>query len=342
MSKPPDDVKSSASSPPRRVAHGLPVLTLKPGHVQPLWAGHPWVFAQAVARWDGKPEPGAEVVVCDARGEPLGRALCSPSSAIVARVFSRDAECPIGAGLIQQRLELAAARRRNLGLPSASTTGLRAVHAEGDDLPGLIVDRLGDVLALQWGTIGVWQRREQILELLERQYAPRAIVDRSSARTAQQEGFVAPPALLRGDQTLSAFEFLERVLRFRIPLSLGQKTGFYFDQRPLRARIEELSRGRRVLDAYCYTGSLALAAARGGASSVVAVDTSGPALAVGAENAADNGLGGRIHFVEADALAELGRARAEFDLVLCDPPKLAPGRAARGRASEAMRRIARN
>ena len=320
-------------------AHALPRLILARGHVMPIWAGHPWVFAQAVARWEGSAEPGSEVLVCDARGEPIGRALHSPGSAIVARLFTRDAGQPIDAALFEQRLLLAIERRRRLGLPDSETTGLRLVHAEGDDLPGLIVDRMGDALSVQWGSIGLWQRRGEILDLLESLLAPRAIVDRTSARSARQEGFSAELGVLRGARDLAAFEFLERGLRFRIPLELGQKTGFYFDQRPLRARVEQLSGGRRVLDAYCYTGSLALAAARGGASEVLAVDSSGPALAAAARIAVENGLADRVSWLEADAPAELARAR-DFDLVICDPPKLAPARGARGRAGDAMRRTA--
>jgi 23S rRNA (cytosine1962-C5)-methyltransferase len=307
--------------------------------VQPIWAGHPWVFAQAVARWEGSAEAGDEVLVCDARGEPIGRALHSPGSAIVARLFTRDAARPIDTSLFEERLRLAIERRQRLGLPNAETTGLRLVHAEGDDLPGLIVDRMGDALSVQWGSIGLWRRAAEILDLLERLLGPRAIVDRSSARSAQQEGFTPRAGVLRGATDLREFEFLERGLRFRIPLQLGQKTGFYFDQRPLRARVEQLSAGQRVLDAYCYTGSLALAAARGGASEIVAIDSSGPALAAAARSATENGLAERVRWVEADAPAELARLLG-FDLVICDPPKLAPGRGARGRASDAMRRIA--
>jgi 23S rRNA (cytosine1962-C5)-methyltransferase len=320
-------------------APALPRLILARGHVQPIWAGHPWVFAQAVARWEGSAPPGGELIVCDARGEPLGRALHSPGSAIVARLYTRDAAQPIDAALFEGRLRLAIERRAHLGLPSSETTGLRLVHAEGDDLPGLVVDRMGDTLSVQWGSIGLSQRAEQILDLLERLLAPRAIVDRTSQRSARQEGFTPRSGVLRGEADLAEFEFLERGLRFRIPLQLGQKTGFYFDQRPLRARVEQLSAGRRVLDAYCYTGSLALAAARGGASEVVAIDSSGPALQAAAHIAAENGLAERIRWVEADAPAELARSSG-FDLVICDPPKLAPGRGARGRAGDAMRRIA--
>ena len=133
----------------------LPRLILAHGHVQPIWAGHPWVFAQAVARWEGSAEAGDEVLVCDARGEPIGRALHSPGSAIVARLFTHDPARPIDTSLFEERLRLAIERRQRLGLPSAKTTSLRLVHAEGDDLPGLIVDRMSDALNVQWDSIGL-------------------------------------------------------------------------------------------------------------------------------------------------------------------------------------------
>ncbi len=322
----------------------LPRVTLQAGHVQPVWAGHPWVFAQAVARVEGQPAPGDEVLVCDAKGTPLGRGLHSPKSAIAVRLFTRDAAEPVDAALFERRIRLAVARRASLQLPDETTpalrtTGFRLVHAEGDGLPGLIVDRLGDVLAVQWGTLGLKQREQMILDVLERELAPRAIVDRTSARSAEQEGFAELQRVGRGAQP-DAFEFDERGLRFQIPAALGQKTGFYFDQRPLRARVEELSQGRRVADAYCYVGSVALSAARGGAREVIAVDTSAPALEVGAELARAHGSSDRIRWLRGDALAELRAAPDGFDLVVCDPPKLAPARSARGRALDAMRRIA--
>lgn len=315
-------------------------VTLKAGHVQPVWAGHPWVFAQAVARIDGAPAPGDEVLVCDPRGEPLGRGLYSPGSAIVVRLYTRDPDTPVDAALIEQRVRAAVARRRAQGLPDGETTGFRWIHAEGDELPGLVVDRLGDAIAVQWGTVGLKRRESWILDILERELAPRAVVDRTSQKTAAQEGFSAGRGVQRGDPTFDELQFCERGLRFAVPLALAQKTGFYFDQRPLRERVERLSAGRRVLDTYCYVGSIALSAARGGASEVVAVDTSGPALAVAEKIALENGLAERVRWVEADAFAELERARGSFDLVICDPPKLAPTRAARTRAQGVMRRLA--
>jgi 23S rRNA (cytosine1962-C5)-methyltransferase len=224
-------------------------------------------------------------------------------------------------------------------LPSAETTGYRAVNAEGDGLPGLIVDVFGDALAVQWGTIGLSQRAGMLLDVLERCLAPRAIVERTSIEIARREGFAAGNGVLRGDASMASFRFVERGLRFEIPLGLAQKTGFYFDQRPLRARVEALSAGRRVLDSYCFVGSIALAAARGGAREVIAVDTSAPALEVAARVARENALEQRVQYVEADALAELDKAPGAFDLVVCDPPKLAPNRTAANKAMNRMRRL---
>ena len=316
-------------------------VVLKAGHVQPVWAGHPWVFAQAVERIEGGAQPGDDVEVKDARGNSLGRGLYSPGSAIVVRIFTRNAGAHVDAALFAERIEGAIARRAAFGLPSADTNAVRLVNSEGDDLPGLIVDRLGDALSVQFGTMGVKRRETAVLDALMR-LSPRAIVDRTSERSAKSEGFAAGSGVIRGDTNLDAFEFVERGLRFRIPLELGQKTGFYADQRALRARVETLARGKRVLDTYSYVGALALSAARGGAESVEAVDTSALALEVGAECAAMNGLAERVRFERLDAreaLAHAGR-KGGVELVICDPPKLAPGRAARGRALDAMRRLA--
>jgi len=316
-------------------------VVIKAGHVQPVWAGHPWVFAQAVERVEGGAVAGDDVEVKDPRGNSLGRGLYSPGSAIPVRLYTRDKRTAIDGALLGERVRRAVERRHVFGLPSADTSAFRLVHAEGDDLPGLIVDRLGDALSIQIGTVGVKLREAAVLAALERLGA-RAIVDRTPERTAKAEGFEPRSGVIAGDRALEAFEFTERGLKFRIPLELGQKTGFYLDQRTLRARIEALARGRRVLDTFSYVGAIALSAARGGATLVEAVDNSALASEVGAECAALNGLSSQIHFERGDAheaLAHAGR-QGGFDLVVCDPPKLAPSRSARGRALDAMRRLA--
>jgi 23S rRNA (cytosine1962-C5)-methyltransferase len=316
-------------------------VVLKAGHVQPVWAGHPWVFAQAVERIEGGAQAGDEVEVKDARGNFLGRGLYSPGSAIPVRILTRDRDRHVDQKLLGARLQAAIERRRRLGLPSAETNAVRLVHAEGDELPGLVVDQLGDVLSVQLGTIGMKRREATILDALEQLLRPRAIVDRTSERAAKSEGFAVTPGVVRGDAALSHFDVSERGLRFQIPLELGQKTGFYVDQRELRARVAELSSGRRVLDTYAFVGAFALGAARAGATEVEAVDQSALALTVAADAARLNGLEGKIRFECEDSVQALDRAgkHGGFDLVICDPPKLAPTRAARARALGLMRRL---
>lgn len=319
----------------------MPTVTVKAGHVQPVWAGHPWVFAQAVARVSGGAVAGDEVDVVDERGNFLGRGLYSPSSAIVVRLATRSRDVHLDGTWLGGRLEAAVRRRETLGLPADDTNAYRLVHAEGDDIPGLIVDRFGDALAVQFATIGMKRREGVVLDALEHLFSPASIVDRSSEKAGRAEGFRVEKGVVRGSE-LDAFEFLERGLRFRIPLELSQKTGFYVDQRPLRGRIEQLARGRRVLDVFTYVGAIAMGAARGGASEVLAVDDSALAVEVAAEQANLNGLADRVRFERADAhdaLALAGR-QGGYDLVICDPPKMAPTRAAKKRAEGAMRRLA--
>jgi 23S rRNA (cytosine1962-C5)-methyltransferase len=305
-----------------------PRIVLKPGHVKPVWAGHPWVYAQAVARLDGSPEPGGVVEVLDPNGNWLGRGFWSPESAIPVRLVTRDPEEPLDEEALARRIAAAARRRQELlGLPNEETTGFRLVHAEGDGLPGLVVDRYGEVLAAQLLTLGLKLRQEAILEALASLPGVESVVEIADREAARLEGFSAETRTARGP-VVETLAFQERGFQWRVPLALGQKTGFYFDQRENRARVESLAAGRRVLDAYCYLGSFALAAARGGAREVVAVDSSSRVLETARGNARANGWGEAVDFRRLDArrhLRELGGAGTErFDLVILDPPKLAP------------------
>jgi 23S rRNA (cytosine1962-C5)-methyltransferase len=309
----------------------MATLTLKPGHVQPVWAGHPWVYEQAIHRIEGGAVAGDEVFVVDPRGNFMGRGFYSPGSAIPVRILVRDRDTPIDVELFRSRVERAVHRRRAFGLPSHETNALRMVNAEGDDLPGFVVDVFDDVAVVQIGTVGMKRRESMLLEAVERALSPRAIVDRTSVSVARGENFELGEGIVRGDVEVTALSFSERGLAYELPLSLAQKTGFYLDQRPMRGRVEQLSKGRRVLDAYSYVGAFSLAAARGGAVEVVAVDESALALEVGAECARRNGLIDRIRYVRSDARERMTLAGREggFDLVLCDPPKFAPSKSSK-------------
>lgn len=324
-----------------------PVVTLRAGHVRPVWAGHPWVYAQAILRVEGGAVPGGEVIVVDPQGTVLGRGLYTPKSALPVRIYTREAGSPIDGALFRDRIGRALRNRREIGLPASTpgheTNAFRLVHAEGDDIPGLIVDVFDDVASVQLNTLGIKQREGLIFDALAATLKPRAILDRTPAATAQREGFEPGSGVVRGSLAGDTLAFTERGLRYEIPIALGHKTGFYLDQRTLRARVEQLARGRRVLDAFSFIGTFSLGAARGGASEVVAVDESAIALQVGAECARLNGLGSKIRFERADAREALQEASLHggYDLVICDPPKLAPTRSARDKALGAYRAVAR-
>lgn len=323
----------------------MPTVTLKPGHVRPVWAGHPWIFAQAILRIEGGALAGDEVTVVDPQGAVLGRGLYTPRSAIPVRIYTREADVPIDGALIRQRIERAIRHRRDLGLPGQAaghqTDAYRLIHAEGDGLPGLIVDMFSDVAVVQLNTIGIKRREGLVFDALAEALRPRTILDRTPSAAAKLEGFQPSSGVVRGEP-IEQLSFSERGLKYEVPLSLGHKTGFYLDQRLLRTRVEQLARGRRVLDAFSFVGTFSMAAARGGAHEVVAVDESALALEVGSACARLNGLDAKIRFERDDARRALQAAShgEGYDLVLCDPPKLAPSRGAQEKALSAYRSIA--
>lgn len=326
-------------------------VRLRRGHVRPLWAGHPWVYAQAVAGVDGAPAPGDLVSVVDPEGKTVGLGFYSPKSAIPVRLLGRDPDEVFGdeaAGALARRLDAARAFREHaLGLPNESSTAYRLVNAEGDALPGLVVDVLGEVAVLQLGTAGMMRREELIAGHVQRVTGARTVLG-APVDMARSEGFATDARVLRGPAP-TELAFRELGLSLRLPASLGQKTGYYLDQRPNRARVRrwvERARERgeavRVLDAYAYVGSMGLHACAGGATEVVALESSATAVAAGAAQAAHAGFEGRIAFRKEDvkrALPALQKAKERFDVVVLDPPKLAPTKRSLPRATKAYRRL---
>ncbi len=294
-------------------------------HAGPVVAGHPWVFAQAVAHLRGEPAAGDEVVVVEARGKALGRGFWSPKSAIVVRLLTRDPEQSLDEGWLRTRVQAAISTRTLLGLPNAQTTGYRLINSEGDGLAGLVVDRYGDVLVVQFGTIGMHARRAEIARLLAEACNARSVFEVTSGAAQAREGIVSEGGLLFGEE-VSAIDFRERGLAFAFDSLASQKTGYYFDQREQRAEVERMSSGRSVLDACCYVGAFALGAARGGARSVLGMDSSQPALDRAQKMAVLNGFE-QITWAKADVHSALERLHTEgqrFELAVLDPPKLVP------------------
>jgi 23S rRNA (cytosine1962-C5)-methyltransferase len=302
-------------------------LLLKTGHVQPVWAGHPWVYAQAVERIEGGALRGEPIEVFDPERKFLGHGLYSPSSAIVTRILSRARSITLTPAFFRDAILQATARRKTLGLGGPGETGFRVVHSEGDMLGGLIVDCLGDTLVVQLLTAGMHRLEPVILGALQEALRPTRILDKTPERFAKLEGTQAMRGELwrSGTNSDADYRFSERNFEYLIPVALNQKTGYYFDQRSLRARIEALSANKSVLDTYSYVGSFALAAKRGGAKRVVSVDQNALACEVGAENAKRNGLDG-VDFICGDAKNVLTEAKGAHDLVILDPPRLAPSK----------------
>lgn len=298
----------------------MAAVTLKKGRVQPVWAGHPWVFAQAVASLEGNPGPGDEVQVLDAQRKHLGRGLYSPESAIRVRLYTRGDEA-FDEAFVAQRLERAIAYRERLGLPNAETTGYRLIHAEGDGLPGLVVDRFADTLVAQLGTVGLSARRNWLGPLLLGLSGVTSVQERTPHNLKRLEGMES--SAMTWGRTGSGLSFSERGFRYDLPADLGQKTGYYFDLRDLRARVEHWAKGARVLDCYSYLGSFSLAAARGGATSVEACESNQSLVDLAATIAKANGFADTRHH-KADARQFLGAAQPHsYDFILLDPPKLA-------------------
>jgi len=209
----------------------------------------------------------------------------------------------------------------------ARHTACRLVHGESDGLPGFIVDRYAGTAVVQCLAAGAEAWREELFAAVSEATGCAAIYERSEADVRALEG-LEPRAGPVAGEVPEPLRFVEDGLSYRVDVGRGQKTGFFLDQRDNRARIRALARDRAVLDCFCYTGGFTVAALAGGARSVHAIDSSGEALALARANAADNGFAAaRVAWRDADVFAELRvlrDARAEFDLIVLDPPKLAP------------------
>jgi len=320
----------------------IPALELKSGRDKSLRRRHPWIFSGAVARIEGKPARGDTVAVKDVGGKTRALAAYSPNSQIRARAWTFDPTVEVDAQFMRRRLESALALRAQL--PAARhTNALRLVHGESDGLPGLVVDRYADVLVVQFLAAGVERWREPILDALAELTGCEAVFERSDADVRRLEGLAPRAGFVRGDRAAARSAIVEYGLDFHVDVEQGQKTGFFLDQRDNRQRVRALAAGREVLDGFCYTGGFSLAALAGGATHVLALESSAAALAVARENLAANPLdASRASFEQADVFARLRELRdrgARFDLVVLDPPKFAPTAAQAKNAARAYKDV---
>lgn len=293
---------------------------------------HPWIFRKMVRREEGV-APGSFVEIRDREGAPAGFGLYNPRSEIALRVVGAPSDPPDLGAILAARLREAIALRHGLLRLPDRTDAYRILHAEGDALSGLVVDRLGPALVVEPYSLGWALHREAVEGTLRAAFPGAEIRWRCDRAAAAREGIRLPPA-----PPARPVEIREGALRFRVRPGEGHKTGFFLDQRETRAWVAAHARGLRVLDAFCYTGAFALSALGGGAAAATGVDLDEEAVALAEANARRNGLAAA--FVKADVFEFLRTREETWDLAVLDPSKQARVRDEVPRALRAYRDMA--
>jgi len=306
-------------------------IHLKPGREASLRRRHPWIFAQSIDRIEGRADerakPGATAIVRAADGSFVARAAHSPSSKIRARVWSLDEAEAVDHALIKRRIRKALAWR---AAAVKHTDALRLIFGEADGFPGLVVDwyagRTG-WLVCQFMSAGVEAWKDAIVAALIAETGCPNVYERSDASVRKLEGLPETTGVLAGAEPPEGIPVTENDVRYLVDAKHGHKTGFYIDQRDNRALVMAHAAEREVLNCFCYTGGFSLAALKGGAKSVLSIDSSGPALEAARRNMEANGFDAeRAEWLDADVFKTLRALRAagrSFDLIILDPPKFA-------------------
>ena len=318
-----------------------PQVTLVAGKHKRAERGHPWIYSnEVVLNAAAKALPaGSLVTVRTAEGRSLGVATFNPQPLITCRIITRDWSVKIDRGFLVKRFERALALRDRL-FPEPY---YRLIHAEADGLPGLIVDRYGTALVCQLNTAWASAMEDDILKALEEVLAPEAVVFRNDSQARILEGLPAETRFAKGGLA-GPLEVRENGSTFLADLSEGQKTGWFFDQRPNRAFVAGLAKGQRVIDCYSFTGGFGIQAAVAGAAEVTLVDRSEPALALARRAAELNGVADRCKILRGEVfetLEKLAEAKERFDVVILDPPAFVKSKKDLGPGSRGYRKMVR-
>ena len=313
-------------------------LYLKPRKEQSLQRFHPWVFSGAIKRIEGNPQAGDIVTVCSNKGRFLARGIYSDGS-IVVRVLSFKDE-HVNTDFVLNKLKVAWQKRVDLGLVSNPTTNIfRWCHAEGDGLPSLIIDVYGNTAVILAYSKGMHQLMEHTGEkLMQITMGTVKNVYDKSGDTLKKIGYESDNKYIIGskeDQKL-----IENSIYFKVDWERGQKTGFFIDQRVNRLLLQKYSKGKNVLNTFCYTGGFSLYALAGDANNVISLDSSQPALDMVLENIKWNHFEDKNHeIVKADAVDYLKELPDDIDLIILDPPAFAKHMSARHSAIQGYKRI---
>lgn len=291
---------------------------LKPEKEKPLEGFHPWVFSGAIDRIDEDYKTGDLVKVYSAQNKPLGTGYLNPRSQIAIRMLTFD-ETEINEKFFERRIRKAM-RLRDRFIPEL-TDSYRLIHSEGDDLPGLIVDRYADFLVVQFQTAGIERWKPVIISILQKELLIRGIFEKDDTEAREWEGLPQRIGKLWGDDPPDYIQIQENGYKFLVDPHQGQKTGFFLDQRENRKLIGTMSHGKRVLNCFSYTGGFSVYAAGGGALETVSVDSSEPALNTAKSNFELNDISlDKNTFLKTDVFQYLRDSRQEFDLIVLDPP----------------------
>ncbi len=301
-------------------------VVLKKGREKSVLNRHPWIFSGAIDRAEGNPDDGDVVDVWDSRARFVARGIINQRSQIAIRILTWDQDELIGEGFWRARIERAISVRESLAADPL-TDAYRLIYAEADGLPGLIVDRYGPWLVVQFLSLAVERHKATIIDHLADLAAPQGILNRSDDPVREKEGLVPAAGPIWGEVPPDLVEIAENGFRFLVDINMGHKTGFYLDQRENRKIAMPYFRGAEVLNAFVYTGAFAVYAAAGGAGRIINVDTSEDVLKLAGRNMRRNGFGGREDVYAAADAFELLRTYRDygwhFDVVVLDPPKFA-------------------
>jgi 23S rRNA (cytosine1962-C5)-methyltransferase len=309
----------------------MPRVYLKQGRDRPVRNGHPWIFSGAIEVIEGDPGAAGIADVFDSEKHWIARGLFSPRSQIRVRVLTWEKE-EVDRDFFTRRLSQALSIREKL--LREVTNAYRIVNGEGDFLPGLIVDRYNEFLVCQFFTAGMDFFKPLIIDSLSSLLTVKGVFEKSEGRVRDEEGIEPSVGVLAGEPPPETISIEENGFKFVVDVQRGQKTGFFLDQRDNRAFLTTISREKKILNCFAYSGAFSIYALAGGAKEVVSLDSSRPALEVAEQNLALNGFEtGGSELLKGDAFTYLKECDSAFDIIVLDPPSLARKRGDVGAAT---------
>lgn len=301
-------------------------VILKQGREKSPNNRHPWIFSGAISRVEGKPANGDVVDVWNSKARFVARGIYNEKSQIQVRLLTWNPNDTIDEDFWRRRLRRAVAGRQAL-IEDPETDAFRLVHSEADGVPGFIADQYGTWLVVQFLSLAAERYRNTILNILVDLVAPQGIYERSDVEGREKEGLVPVTGPVWGEVPPDLIEIIENGHTFLVDIKLGQKTGFYLDQRENRQKATKYFRGKEILNAFAYTGAFSVYAAHAGAKRILNVDSSERSLQIAERNMRRNGFGDREDVYAVADVFEIMRAyrdnRWKFDVVILDPPKFA-------------------